>query len=156
MVVRYYCPTLRNSIQPNNSYTRVLKKTKKSKCCWMAFIFSSRKRTIFSFFEIFTVQWHCSVLAIWSLFLKYKNTSYMDFQKHFFYGLPRFRKGVFDRNNTLWWDKVFEFAIVIVCTRSKEHYKGLIKEFIQKSNVPWRNVYINEISHQGVYVFQSN
>ena len=27
LAVRYYCPTLRNSIQPKNSYTRVLKKT---------------------------------------------------------------------------------------------------------------------------------
>ena len=72
----------------------------KSKC-WMAFIFSSRKRTIFSFFDISTVQWHFSVVAIWLIFLKYKNTSYMDFWKHFFYGLPRFHKGVFNRNNTL-------------------------------------------------------
>ena len=60
----------------------------KSKC-WMAFIFSSQKRTVFSFFEIFTVHGHCSVVAICNHFLKYKNTSYMDLGKHFFYRLRK-------------------------------------------------------------------
>ena len=67
-------------------------------CCWLSF---SRplKRTIFSFYDNFTVQWqgyfkvwinqqaienesrkYCSVEAIWYHFLKYKNTSSRDFQ----------------------------------------------------------------------------
>ena len=53
----------------------------KSKC-WMAFIFFSWKRTIFSFFEIFTVQWHCSVVAKYLI-------SFFEIQKHFLHRLPK-------------------------------------------------------------------
>ena len=161
-------------------------------------------------FEIFTVQWHCSVVKAiqhldlyenWCLqdgkqanpvtlcpvkdfFLPKKNDilvfwdfhcsmtlqccsyliSFFEIEKHFLHGLLKTlliwtsevpQRSVLPKQHTLTGQSVwicYTYSMWLVCFTCK----CSMKECIQKSNVPWRSVYINEISHQGVYVFQSN
>ena len=128
----------------------------------MAFIFSSRKRTIFSFFEIFTVQWHCSVVAIWSLFLKYKNTSYMDFQKHFFYGLPKTlllwtsevpQRGVWPKQHTLMGQSVwicygysmYSFEGTLVFALENHHFQHILGLSVTLDNILFQDENVRNI-----------